>query len=176
MSKLVLYIACSLDGYIADKDGGISFLDEVSPTDFSLVYDDFYSSINTLIMGGKTFRQLTHELTPDNWPYMGKKCFVYTNQPLKKTEDVEAATLPPAKLLSSIRQTQKGDIWLMGGGEIIKLFLKDKLIDRYYIYVMPVLLGGGTPLFPADFPLSSLTLESTRKVGEMVEIIYNRRF
>jgi len=175
MSKLILYIACSLDGYIADQNGGISFLDEVPPDDFNLVYDDFYASVNTLIMGGKTYRQLTGELSPGNWPYAGKKCFVYTKTPFEPTDDVEATTLPPAELLAEIRRTSEGDIWLMGGGEIIKLFLESRLIDRYYIYMMPTLLGGGVPLFPAGFGAASLTLESTRQVGVMVELVYSKR-
>lgn len=175
MSKLILYIACSLDGYIADQDGGISFLDEVSSEDFHQVYDDFYASIATLIMGGKTYRQVAGDLSPDSWPYVGKKCFVYTKAPFESTAGIETTTLPPVKLLEDIRQTHTGDIWLMGGGEIIRQFLENNLIDRYYIYIMPALLGGGVRLFPEGFPPATLSLESTQKVGGMVELIYNRR-
>ena len=64
---------------------------------------------------------------------------------------------------------------LMGGGEIVYGFMRDGLVDQYYIYAMPVLLGDGIPLFPAGFPKAELTLESCKNFGEIVELVYRRR-
>ncbi len=60
----------------------------------------------------------------------------------------------------------------MGGGEIIRCFMRENLIDEYYIYVMPTLLGNGIPLFPAGFPKTNLKLKSCKNIGEIVELIY----
>ena len=173
--NLILYAACSLDGYIAEADGGIRFLEE-SPTSLaSLGYDAFYASISTLIMGGKTYRQIAHDLSPEKWLYTGKITNVYTNSPFEEQQEVKQATLPPKELLEQIRGTSAGDIWLVGGGEIVKMFMEANLVDRYMIYIMPNLLGRGVRLFSQGFPPSKVTLESVQKVDAIVEVIYNRQ-
>lgn len=174
MKKVVLYIACSMDGYIAEDDGGIDFLFEfetpTSQPDFD--YEVFYNSIGALIMGGKTYRQIAFELSPEKWLYSGKPCYVYTRAKQSDDPNVTFTDLPPRSLLSNITDQVEGDIWLLGGGEIVKMFLEQNLIDRYYVYLMPVLLGSGVPLFPAGFPKTRLALESVRAIGEIVEVVY----
>ena len=64
-NKLILYIAMSLDGYIAEKDGNISFLDETPSPSPDLGYEAFYHSLQELILGGITYRQIKNELSPD---------------------------------------------------------------------------------------------------------------
>lgn len=64
-NKLILYIATSLDGYIAEKDGNISFLDETPNPSPDLGYEKFYHSVQAMILGGKTYRQIKNELSPD---------------------------------------------------------------------------------------------------------------
>ena len=173
--KLVLYVACSLDGYIAETDGSIGFLEE-SPTSLTdLGYDAFYASVSTLIMGGKTYRQIAHDLSPEKWLYEGKTTHVYTNSPFEEQRGIKQAKLPPEELLEQVRNTAMGDIWLVGGGEIVKMFMKANLVDRYMIYIIPNLLGKGIRLFPQGFPPSTVTLESVQKVDAIVELIYNRK-
>ena len=172
-NKLILYIACSLDGYIADKNGGIDFLSETTLE--AMGYDAFYDTIRTIIMGNTTYRQLTTELSPDAWPYEGRHCYVYSRTETGKTEYVEYTALPPKELLANIRTDHPGNIWLMGGGEIVRLFMQDDLIDEYRITVMPILLGGGLPMFPAGFPKASLTLLKVNNINGVLELIYRRR-
>ncbi len=62
----------------------------------------------------------------------------------------------------------------MGGGEIISSFMQENLIDEYYIYVMPTILGDGISLFPARFPKANLKLVSCKNIGEIVELIYQK--
>ena len=81
---------------------------------------------------------------------------------------------PGKQVLDFISKKHPGNIWLMGGGEIIRYFMHGNLIDKYYIYVMPTILGNGIPLFPAGFPKTNLKLESCKNIEEIVELIYRR--
>ena len=173
--KLILYIACSLDGYIADVNGGIGFLDETPATLSDLGYDDFYKSIGTIIIGGKTYRQVKYELSPNEWMYKGKNCYVYSHQQNEDDPNVRFTNLPPSKLLEHIRQSHGGDIWLMGGSEIVHCFMQENLIDEYYIYFMPNLLGEGIPLFHTGFPSIQIELKSAKVMKDVVEMIYCKR-
>jgi len=174
-SKLILYIAMSLDGYIAEKDGSIRFLNETPGPSPDLGYEKFYESVQAIILGGKTYRQVKNELSPDQWPYEGMPCYVCTRQQLPHDPNVRFTSLPPGRqLLRMVSQEHPGNIWLMGGGEIVGGFMRENLIDTYYIYVMPTVLGDGIPLFPAGFPKADLSLESCQKIGEIVELVYRR--
>lgn len=174
-NKLVLYIAMSADGYIADKNGGVDFLyDTPAPTP-DLDYEAFYAAVQAIIFGETTYRQIKNELSPDRWPYPGKPCYVCTRRKNPEDSNVRFTQLPPKRLLDAIWREHPGNIWLMGGGEIIRRFLRENLIDEFYIYIQPVLLGDGIPLFPADFPKAALTLKSCRSIGEIVELLYQRK-
>lgn len=173
-NKLILYIAMSLDGYIADGDGGIGFLEETPTTLPELDYEAFYSSIQAIIFGGKTYRQVKYELSPDRWMYEGMPCYIYSRQQNQHDPNVCFTDLPPGQLLEAIWKDHPGNVWLMGGGEIIRCFMQEGLIDEYYIYVMPTVLGGGIPLFPAGFPKANLRLIGCKNVGEIVELVYRK--
>ncbi len=174
-NKLILYIAMSLDGYIAEKDGNIGFLDETPSPSPDLDYETFYHSLQAIIMGGKTYRQIKNELSPDKWPYDGMPCYVCTRQQFQYDMNVQFTSLPLGQqVLDLISKEHSGNIWLMGGGEIVSYFMCENLIDKYYIYVMPTLLGKGIPLFPPEFPKTNLKLESCRNIGEIVELVYQK--
>lgn len=174
-NKLILYIATSLDGYIAEEDGGIGFLDEIPGPSPDLGYEAFYRSVQAVIMGGKTYRQIKNELSPNQWPYEGMPCYVCTRQQFQHDRNVQFTSLPPGQqVLDLISEKHSGNIWLMGGGEIISCFMRENLIDQYNIYVMPALLGKGIPLFPPEFPKTNLKLESCKKIGEIVELVYQK--
>jgi dihydrofolate reductase len=171
--RLILYAAASLDGYLADEGGGIAFLDETSLEEME--YGEFYGSIGSIIMGRTTYRQVAEELSPGSWPYEGKPCFVYSSKETGKRGGIEYTALPPKELLERIRRECSGDVWLMGGGKTVKSFMQEGLIDEYRITLIPTLLGGGLPLFPAGFPKALLTLSRAKKVGNAVELFYSAR-
>lgn len=173
-NKLILYIAISIDGYIADKNGCIDFLYDppVSMTD--LDYEVFYASIQAIIFGGTTYRQIKNELSPNQWPYPGMPCYICTHQCNQDDPNVSFTQLPPKQLLNMVWMKHPGNVWLMGGGKITRSFLRENLIDEYYIYIQPTILGDGIPLFPADFPKTNLNLTSCKKIGEIVELRYQR--
>ena len=174
-NKLILYIATSVDGYIADKNGGIDFLYDTPAPAPDLDYEKFYASIQAIIFGGNTYRQIKNELSPNQWPYSGMPCYICTHQRDQDDPDVCFTQLPPRQLLDMVFMKHPGNVWLMGGGKMIQSFLRENLIDEYYIYVQPTMLGDGIPLFPADFPRASLTLESCQSIGEIVELHYRKK-
>lgn len=176
MRKLVLYIAMSLDGYIADLNGGIDFLNELPQSqEPDPDYDAFYESIDTIIMGNTTYKQVINELHTEGWVYPNKKCYVFSNCMKGSTADIEYTNLEPRRLLEKIRETDGKDIWIVGGGKIIEAFMEEDLIDKYYIYVMPVVLGQGIPLFREETPKTSLKLDGVNQIGEIVEIQYSKK-
>ncbi|MCI8538376.1 MAG: dihydrofolate reductase [Oscillospiraceae bacterium] len=175
-SRLILYIAMSLDGYIAEADGSIGFLEEAPSPSPDLGYEEFYNSIQAIILGGKTYRQVKKDLSPERWPYEGVPCYVCTRQQNQYDPNVHFTSLPPGQqVLDLVSKECSGNIWLMGGGEIIRCFMRENLIDQYYIYVMPTVLGDGIPLFPAGFPKTNLKLEGCKNIGEIVELMYQKR-
>jgi dihydrofolate reductase len=147
MPKIRLYIACSLDGYIAREDGSIDWLTEYdnnSETDYG--YSEFYESIGAVLMGRKTYEQV---LGLGNWPYGEKKTYVFTRQkePLHCEKNVEFVSGDIKEFARSLMENTYKDIWLVGGSQLIKIFLKEGLVQDMIIFLVPVILGSGIPLF-----------------------------
>lgn len=113
---------------------------------------------------------------PDGeWPYADKLCYVYSREPRTAMPGIEFVDERPELLLQRISAVSVGRVWLMGGGEIIRLFLQNGLVDIFDLFYVPVLLGGGVSLFPAGFPMTELVLEKSVSCGGMVEMIYTRK-
>jgi len=164
MVKIILYIAVSLDGYIARENGDVDWL----PTNVDSGYDVFYKSVDTVIMGKTTYDQV---LTFGEYPYKDKKSFVFTKTSQNNDENVE--------FVSDIEKFVKdgfpgaGDnIWLVGGAKIIASFLKLKVIDEITISVIPILLGNGISLFKNIENETKLELVKTEKYDQLVDLHY----
>ena len=150
MRKIKLYIASSLDSYIAGENGNIDWL--FSDSDYG--YAKFYDSIDTILVGRKTYDQ---SLTFEEYPYKGKKVYVFTRSTEEKenknvTYDVEYIDedIPSfARLLIQQSSDEKKDIWLLGGGEIVSILLNAGLVDEIILSIHPIILGKGVPLFPS---------------------------
>ena len=141
--KLKLYIAASMDGYIAGPDGEIDWLETAGNLDYG--YHDFYSSIDTTVMGSSTYK-LT--LTVDEFPYADKANYVFTRgAPPPDTANVRFVSGDIASFVESLKSLPGKDIWLVGGGQINTGTLKAGLIDELILTVFPLVLGDGIPLF-----------------------------
>lgn len=157
MQKVVLFIATSFDGFIADKNGGIDWL--FSDADYG--YTDFYATIDAIVIGRRTYEQSLTLAT--GWPFEGKPTYVLTRNPNKwnhpKAEFVSEDVL---HLTKRLRAQHKKDIWLVGGAEVVEAFRKERLIDEYIISIHPVILGDGIPLFQKEHLPEWLTLEAVQ--------------
>lgn len=143
-----VFIATSLDGYIADKNGGIDWLDAVPNLDtIDTGYAEFISQIDALVMGRVTFETVCG--FDVDWPYQ-KPVFVLSNTMAEIPDKFKGkAQLVKGTLTEVLQQIhQKGYYRLyIDGGKTIQSFLREDLIDDMIITIIPVLLGAGYPLF-----------------------------
>lgn len=174
--NLILYIAASLDGYIARSNGAVDWLSGNGDNpNADNGYNDFYNTIDTVIMGRTTYEQLINELSPDTWVYEGKKCYVATTRKGEVDDRVEFLSEDIAEFVRKLKEQQGKDIWLIGGGKLIDEFIKKDLIDKYIITIIPTILGDGISLFLKENPEIKLRLVETKTVDGMVELTYIRR-
>ena len=142
-----VYIATSLDGFIATKDGGLDWLMEVpNPEKSDYGFSEFISQIDALVMGRNTFEKV---LSFGEWPY-NKIVFVLSNRLTDIPEKLKGkAEVIKGNLKTIINQlkTRGYNNLYIDGGKVIQSFLKEDLIDEMIITRIPVLLGDGIPLF-----------------------------
>ena len=138
MKKIILYIATSLDGFIARKNGSVDWLSEFNNTGDDFGYKKFLDSVGTVILGNTTYKEFKA-------PYENKKCFVFSRKNTGKKENIIYVNTEVKKFIKSLSDDE--NIWLVGGADIAKEFLKNNLIDEFIITVIPTLLGEGIPLF-----------------------------
>lgn len=168
--KVRLFIASSLDGYIATKEKSLDWLEQVEGKGDN-GYSQFYETVDTVILGKKTFDWLISQRLSE-WPYAEKQCYVYTHQQLQDMQDIHFTKEPVASLIHTLRQQPGQDIWIVGGGELIYSFLEQHLIDEVIVTMEPILLGEGIPLFKPGFSTVELTLQQTKTYGQFVELHY----
>lgn len=174
MTKVILYIAVSLDGYIADTNGAIDWLGGHGEMDTDYGYGDFIKQIGTIIIGGNTYRQITTELS-QQWPYPEQECYILSRRSYADQNKLHFVQTEPLELLTQLKAAPaSGDIWICGGSEIIDYFRQTNVIDEYHISLMPIILGGGIPLFN-DGPTIPLTLLSVETINGVVNLRYARR-
>lgn len=146
--KNKVFIATSLDGYIADKNGGIDWLHTIpNPDNIDMGYGEFTSQIDALVMGRTTFETVCG--FDMDWPYQ-KPVFVLSNSMTSIPNDYQdKAELVKGTLKEILERIYKKGCnrLYIDGGQTIHSFLKEDLIDEMTITIIPTLLGGGIPLF-----------------------------
>lgn len=142
--KLILYIAMSLDGYIAKKDDNIDFLSKVETPGEDYGYADHLQNIDTIIWGRKTFDKVLS--FGNGVPHKDKKVFVISATKKGKVEHAEYSG-NVVELVKSLKEQPGRDIYCDGGAEIVAELLKHRLFDQIIVSVIPHLLGDGVRLF-----------------------------
>jgi dihydrofolate reductase len=169
--EVVYYVACSLDGYIATADGGVEWLAPFHGQGDDYGYAEFYSSVESLLMGSGTYE---FALTQDPWPSPDKPSWVFTQRELPVAHpNVTLASDDPGQVVESLKARGLERAWLMGGGELAASFRTRGLISRYMIFVVPVLLGAGIPLFAPTTGSEALKLVDAKPhASGIVELNY----
>ncbi|WP_043981388.1 dihydrofolate reductase family protein [Priestia megaterium] len=168
--KIVVYIAASLDGYIARENGEIDWLESVEGEGDN-GYEAFYQTYDAVVMGKATYDHVL-KLTPE-FPYLGKKCYVFSRSAQGKDQYVEFINESVALFLNNLSQETK-KIWLVGGADILADFLTAKRVDEFIISVIPVLLGAGIPLFKRGIPEMNLKLTDIKQYGQIAQLYYEK--
>jgi dihydrofolate reductase len=167
-----VYIAMSLDGYIATADGSVEWLEPFFDEEYG--YEAFIRDISCAVMGRITYEQV---LDFGEWPYPDHDVYVLSRSPIEGLpERTFAWPGGPGDLVRHLRDGDRaGDCWLIGGGLTIREFERLGVIDEYQVFVMPTLLGDGIPLFPAPFPCGALQLSSVMAwENGAVRLLYGR--
>jgi len=164
MARIVGYIACSLDGFIATPDENLDWLMqqpelELGEYDYRL----FIKRIRTVVMGRATYDWLERSSAP--WEYGDQRVIVVTSRPianpkgpLETRSDIEA-------LIAELRRLADGDVWMLGGGQLQMAFMERGALDEIEIYVISEIIGGGIPLFPPTGLRASPRLVSATALG-----------
>lgn len=146
MREIKLYIAQSLDGCIAEIDGGLDWLiNHENPEETDYGYADFYKTVDTLLMGARTYESILAMGIP--WPYEDCQTYVVTHNPIAPQENISSISSNVVERIKQMKTYPGKDIWIVGGGELISTLLSHQLIDSMIITTIPVVLGGGIPLF-----------------------------
>lgn len=170
MRSIILGLGISLDGYVARLDGSVDFL--FMPKDYSMA--EFFARIDTAIMGRKTLDDALKMGGGGSYGSMATYVFSHTLPPGTR-DHVTFVNEPPEKFVAQLRKQKGKDIWLMGGGELAREFLKADLVDELYLGVVPVLLGEGRPLFPSGFPQRNFTLLENKTYSKgLIALKYKR--
>ncbi len=175
MRKVVVFIAMSLDGYVADSRGEVSWLtgDGSDPENMGS-YPEFIKSVDTIIMGFSTYDQITTSLSPDLWPYKEQTTYVMTRREMSSRMGVVMVNGSLHGLISRLKEDPGKDIWICGGARIINQLVELDLIDSYHISVIPIILGDGLALFDKRENSLSLKLVSTANYNGIVDLVYER--
>lgn len=171
MRKIVLGLGISLDGYIARPNGKVDFL--FMPKDYSMA--PFFATIDTYVLGRKTL-DAAFKMGGSVSDFGGMPAYVFSrSKPPGERDGLTFVNESPAALVRRLRKRKGKDIWLMGGGELAREFLKADLVDELHIGVVPVLLGEGIPLFPGGFSQRNFALIENKTYSKgMIALKYKR--
>ena len=175
MRKTALFIAMSLDGYIADRDGEVDWLQGHGEAAGEDGYDVFIREVDTVVMGWNTYHQVVTELAPDGWPYSELTAWVVTHRDEPDREGILFTGEAPCELVRRLRQEEGKTVWICGGSSIIQPLVREDLIDEYWISVIPTILGGGLRLFQETGREIPLKLLHTKCGNGITELCYTRR-
>ena len=163
--KIILYIATSSDGFIARENGSVDWLDKYNNTGYDYGFDEFNKRFETVIVGNTTQKQFPNK-------YTGKTCYIFSNIPRDNDENLIYVSGDVKKVIKDTNP--KGNIWLVGGADLVNQFIKYDLIDEYIITIMPEEIGSGIPLFKDSNFTSKLNNVKTKNFGDVIQLIYSK--
>lgn len=173
MRKVKLFIAMSLDGYIADKNGSVHFLQgHEENTESGDAYLEFIKEIDTVLMGWNTYHQIVTELSKDNWVYDNLLTYVFTHREQKDASNILFTNKNLVELIQGLKNNQGKDIWICGGADLIRQALLSDIIDEYFISIIPTILGDGIKLFSPNMNESKLKLIKSTTNNGIIELNY----
>ncbi|MDR6485652.1 dihydrofolate reductase [Chryseobacterium vietnamense] len=176
MRNLSLFIAMSLDGYIAKPNDDLSFLKIVEKEGEDYGYADFMAGIDTIIIGRKTYDYVMKEIGSSHYDNGQRDVYVITRTARPKEGRTTFYTGDITELVNRLKSREGKNIYCDGGAEVINELLKHDLIDEFTISVIPVLLGSGTKLFKDGRPEHALECITTKTFETgLIQLQYKRK-
>lgn len=154
--QIAVFIACSLDGYIARPGGGLDFLKPFESEEHG--YAEFFDGVDALVIGRGTYDTV---LAFPDWPYGDKRLIVCTSKKTAPVHGEELWTGPLRPLVERLRGEGVRRVYA-DGGALVSSLLREGLIDELTIHVVPIVLGAGRPLFAGGMPEQRLELLHAR--------------
>jgi dihydrofolate reductase len=167
--RLMRYsVAASLDGYIADANGGFDWIPHDPTVDFAALFD----SVDTVLMGRLTYDVMQSQSEPAWKP--GTRVYVVSRTLSQASAPgVTIVRDDPVGVASSLRhESGSGDIWLFGGGQLFASLLRERQVDAVEVTVVPVLLGAGIPLLASGVDRTALTLTRSHVYPSGMVMLY----
>jgi len=168
MRRLKLFIAMSLDGYIAGSDGDTSWRSD----DGDYGYEAFLAIVDTVLLGRRTYETA---LSLARWPYPGRKVVVFTRSNALRviSPNTVATSRAPSGIIEDLRARDGKDLWLAGGGGLVRECFDAGLIDDIIVSIHPILLGEGVPSVATGAARAPLTLTAERRYPSgLVQLTY----
>lgn len=171
--KVIVYIATSLDGYIATEDDSLDWLFKIEGEGDN-GYSEFYDSIDTIILGRRTYEWIMR-VEKEIFPYKNKKCYVFTKSRYESNDNVEFVNDDIVEFIDVLQNTDGKNIWVVGGGDLLYYFVKENLVDEFIINIAPTIIGTGIPLFWKQNIEIELELINIRRFNQFAELHYRRK-
>jgi len=175
MRKLSIFIATSLDGYIAKPNEDLSFLKLVEKEGENYGYSEFTGTIDTIILGRKTYDWVMKAIGTSHYDNGEREVYVITRTDRASVGKTTFYTGDLTELVQRLKNKNGKNIYCDGGAEIINELLKSDLIDEFIISIIPVLLGNGTRLFKDERPEQLLELVNIKSFDTGLTQLHYRR-
>ena len=176
MRKISLFIAMSLDGYIAKPNDDLSFLKLVEKEGEDYGYAEFTKTIDTLIIGRRTYDYVLKEIGLSHYDNGKRDIYVITRTERPQVGRTIFYTGNITELVKQLKSEKGKNIYCDGGAEVINELLKHHLVDEFIISVIPVLLGNGTRLFKDGRPEQTLEfIEAKTFETGLTQLHYKRK-
>lgn len=143
--KVIVFIAMSIDGFIAAPNDDLTFLSMVEKEGEDYGYNQFHESIDTVIVGRKTYDKVLSMNVP--FPHSNKECFVITRNKNLNNSSITYYSDSLVDLINTLKQKQGKNIFIDGGAQLVQALMQENLIDEYIVSLIPIVLGAGTMLF-----------------------------
>ncbi len=169
----MLYIAASLDGYIAKPNDDLSFLSIVQKEGEDYGYAEFVNTVDTVILGRKTYDWVMTQVS--EFPHKDKETYVITRTTRPDINKTHFYSGSLKELILNLKKKPGKNIFIDGGAEIVNELLRDHLIDEFIISIIPVVLGNGVRLFNHNRPEENLELLSSKQFETgLIQLHYKR--
>ncbi|MEH7335805.1 dihydrofolate reductase family protein [Neobacillus drentensis] len=170
--NIILYIGTSIDGYIANEDGTLEWL-ESTELDGDSGYNSLLERIDTVVMGKGTY-DVVRGFDID-YPYSNYKNYVFSKSISESDEYVSFIDEDVKTFIQNLKQKPGKDIWLIGGGNLAREFFKGNLIDEIQLAIAPIILGKGISLYNGDNISQKYTLTKVEKLGQLAMLHYIKK-